>query len=193
VAIALKSTSYKYGAVAVPIHWLSAALILILIVSGFRAAGAVGPEAKAAILRVHLPIAIGMLALTLLRVVGWLGVDRTPDPVGRALSWQERIARVVHALFYVVILGTVASGIGMIVLSGAASVMFSGEYAALPDFWKYPPRLPHAAGARLLIALVVLHFGAAVYHHFVRRDDLFWRMWFGGRAADHSVEKGVIS
>ena len=105
MAIVLKSTSDQYGTVAVLIHWVSAVLILILIVSGFRAAGTMDPAAKAAILRVHVPIAIGVLALTLLRIVWWLGFDRKPDPVAGAPRWQERTAPVVHVLFYVVILG----------------------------------------------------------------------------------------
>ena len=177
MAIVLKSTSDQYGTVAVLIHWVSAVLILVLIVLGFRAAGTMNPAAKAAILRVHVPIAIGVLALTLLRIVWWLGFDRKPDPVAGAPRWQERTAPVVHVLFYVVILGMVASGIGMIALSGAAPLIFGGESALLPDFWKYPPRLPHAIGARLLLALLVLHVGAALYHQFVRRDGLLWRMW----------------
>ncbi|MDO9296294.1 cytochrome b [Bradyrhizobium sp.] len=49
----------------------------------------------------------------------------------------------------------------------------------MPDFSKYSPRAPHGIGARLLIALVVLHVGAALYHQFGRRDGLLRRMWFG--------------
>jgi cytochrome b561 len=82
----------------------------------------------------------------------------------------------VHIFFYVVILGMIVSGIGMVPLSGAGPVIFGGE-GSLPDFWKYPPRIPHGIGARLLLALLVLHTGAALYHQFVRRDS-FGRMWF---------------
>ena len=71
-------------------------------------------------------------------------------------------------------------------------MIFGGESALLPDFWRYPPRLPHAVGARLLMALLVLHAGAAVYHHFVRGDDLLWRMWFSTRA-ERSVTQGEVS
>jgi cytochrome b561 len=85
---------------------------------------------------------------------------------------------VVHFLFYVVTLGMIASGVGMMVLSGAAPVIFGGEGAPLPDFWKYPPRVPHGIGARLLVALLLLHVGAALHHHFVRRDGLLRRMRF---------------
>jgi cytochrome b561 len=42
------------------------------------------------------------------------------------------------------------------------------------------------------MALLVLHAGAAVYHHFVRSDDLLWRMWFSKRA-ERSVTQGEVS
>jgi len=180
--VAFKSSPNHYGTVAVSIHWVTAVLILVLIVSGFRAAGTMDPAAKAAILRVHVPIAIGVLALTILRIVWW-AFDRKPEPVAGSPHWQERTARMVHVLLYVVILGMIASGIGMIALSGAAPIIFGGEGALLPDFWKYPPRVPHGIGAWLLLGLLVLHVGAALYHHFVRRDGLLWRMWFGERPA----------
>jgi cytochrome b561 len=173
----LKSTAGRYGAIVVSIHWLSALLIVILIASGFRAANTVDPAAKAAILRVHVPIAIAVLALTIVRIGWWWGFDRKPNPVAGTPRWQELTAQVVHVLFYIIILGMIASGIGMMALSGAAPMIFGGE-GALPDFWKYPPRLPHGIGARALFALLVLHAGAALYHHFVRRDGLLWRMWF---------------
>ncbi len=93
-------------------------------------------------------------------------------------SWQDRSARAVHFLFYVVILGMTASGIGMMVLSGAGPIIFGAEAAVLPDFWDYLPRTPHGIGARALIALFVLHAGAALYHHFFKKGGLVGRMWF---------------
>jgi cytochrome b561 len=30
-----------------------------------------------------------------------------------------------------------------------------------------------------LLVLVALHFGAAMYHQFIRKDGLLGRMWFG--------------
>lgn len=64
MALGLKSSADRYGTMVVSIHWLSALLIVILIASGFRAANTVDPAAKAAILGVYVPIAITMLALT---------------------------------------------------------------------------------------------------------------------------------
>ena len=173
----LKSTADRYDTMILSIHWVSALLIIILLVSGLRAANTVDPVAKAAILKFHIPLALAVLGLTVWRIVWWWGFDRKPMPVVGSPYWQERLARGVHILFYIVILGMIASGIGMVALSGAGPVISGGE-GALPDFWKYPPRVPHGIGARLLLALLVLHTGAALYHQFVRRDGLLGRMWF---------------
>jgi cytochrome b561 len=124
------------------------------------------------------PVAVAVLALTILRIVWWWRFDRKPGPVAGSPRWQERTAQAVHVLFYVVVLGMIASGVGMLVLSGAAPMILAAEGTPLPDFWKYPPRLPHGIGGRLLLALLALHAGAALYHHFVRRDGLLRRMWF---------------
>lgn len=173
-----RSTSDRYGAVPVTIHWLSAILILGLLASGFRAGEATDLAVKAAFLRFHIPIAIVVLLLTLLRIVWWWRFDRKPPPVQGSPVWQERLARGIHIAFYVVILGMIASGIGMMVLSGAAPAVFGEPGAVLPNFHDYPPRAPHGLGASLLIALLVAHVGAALYHHFIRRDGLLRRMWY---------------
>jgi cytochrome b561 len=40
-------------------------------------------------------------------------------------------------------------------------------------------RVLHAIAAKLLVALIVLHIAAALWHQFVRRDGLLRRMGFG--------------
>lgn len=173
----LKSKSDRYGAVAVSIHWISAVLILALLGSGFQAGNAMDPTAKAAFLRVHIPVAIFVLLLTVVRIVWWWRFDLKPQPVQGSPAWQERLARAVHVAFYIVILGMVASGIGMMVLSGAAPDIF-GSSGTLPNFHDYLPRVPHGFGANLLLALLAAHIGAALYHHFIRGDGLLRRMWY---------------
>ena len=54
----MKSTPQGYGTVAVAIHWLSAAAILALLVTGFRSGFSDEPGVKAASLRIHLPVAL---------------------------------------------------------------------------------------------------------------------------------------
>ncbi len=176
----IKSTDKKYGTIALAIHWISALLILLMVVSGFRAGGMENAVDKAAILRVHIPVGITILLLTLARIAWWLFADKKPASVPMP-AWQDRASKAVHILFYFVILGMVASGIGMMLLSGAGPILFDGSTAALPNFWDYKPRLPHGIGGRALVALFVVHVGAALYHHFILRDSLLKRMWFGSK------------
>ena len=175
-----KSNPERYGTVAVTIHWLSAVLIFALLGSGFRAANAADAAIKAGLLRFHIPVAIFVLLLTVLRIVWWWRFDQKPLAVAGSPRWQERIARFVHVTLYVIILGMVASGIGMMVLSGAAPAVFGVPGKMLPNFSDYPPRGPHGVGAFLLVALLVLHAGAALYHEFIRGDGVLRRMWYGG-------------
>ena len=177
--MSVKSTKMNYGIVAVTIHWLSAVLIIALLGLGFRASGTVDPAAKASLLKIHASLGVAILVLTITRIVWWR-LDRKPVPVGGSPRWQDLSAKAVHVLFYIVILGMAASGIGMFVLSGAGPVVFGGE-GSLPDFTQYLPRVPHGFGARAMIVLLVLHAGAALFHHFVQRDATLRRMWFGSK------------
>ncbi|HUH76386.1 MAG TPA: cytochrome b/b6 domain-containing protein, partial [Devosia sp.] len=102
-----------------------------------------------------------------------------PQPVAGMPSWQERIARSVHIAFYVVLFGMLGSGIALIVVSGAGAVLF-GAPGALPEFSDFAPSMLHGLGALLLMILLVLHVGAALFHVLIRRDGIFKRMWYGG-------------
>ena len=173
-----RGTSDRYGRVAVSIHWASALLVGGALVTGFQAAGLADPAAKAALLRIHVVCGAATLALTLARIVWWIA-DRRPAPVAGIGRLQARAASGTHLLLYALLVVMGASGIGMMVLSGAGAVLFEGKnIALLPDFWAYARRPPHGAGARLLLALLVLHLGAVLYHHFIRHDGLMRRMRF---------------
>lgn len=174
----LKSSSDRYGTVAIIVHWTSALLIAGMLASGFKAAGSIDSASKLGVLRVHVVVGVLVLLLTVFRMAWWLLADRKPRSVS-----GERLpniaAKAVHALFYVVIIGMAASGVGMLALSGAATSIFGSGSAALPDFWNYAPRVPHGIGARALIVLLVLHVGGALYHHVIRGDRIFARMGIG--------------
>lgn len=173
-----KSSLTTYGTVAVAIHWLSAVFILALLGSGFRAGQTTDLATKAFLLTLHAPLGITILLLTLARLVWWWRFDSKPAPLGEDPAWQERFASLVHIAFYIVILGMAVSGISMFVQSGAGNILFNGAPGPLPDFSEFLPRVPHGIGARVFVGLLFLHAGAALYHHFIRRDGTLLRMWF---------------
>ena len=174
-----RGTSERYGGVAVAIHWASALVIVGALAAGFQAAGLLDPVARTGLLRIHIPCGLAAVALTLARIGGWLA-DRRPDPISGMNRLQARLAHGTHFVIYAALVVMGASGVGMLVLSGAGAVPSGAKAASvLPDFWAYAPRIPHGAGARLLSGLLVLHGGAALYHQFIRRDGLMRRMPLG--------------
>ena len=172
-----KSATDRYGSTAITIHWLSAVLIFVAIGSGLKAGNALDSQAKLEFLRVHVPTAIIVLLLTVARIVWWWRFDRKPAPLAALPRWQNGLAHAVHIALLVVIFGMIASGIGMMVLSGGGPAVFGDPGAVMPDFHEVLPRAPHGLGARLLVALFALHAGAALYHHFIQRDATLKRMW----------------
>jgi cytochrome b561 len=175
----MKSTANGYGSVAVTIHWLTAGLVAILIVTGFRAGFSTEAAAKVAALRIHLPVAVAVLLLTLVRLVWWWRFDRKPPLAEGVPDWQGATARWAHRLLYLLLLGLLASLIAMSVLGGLPDALFGT--APLPELSELPPRTGHGLAARLLVAVLLLHAGAALLHHIVLKDATLRRMWFARR------------
>ncbi|WP_298982729.1 cytochrome b/b6 domain-containing protein [uncultured Roseibium sp.] len=177
----MKSTPEKYGSVAVTIHWLSAVVILLLLGTGFRATAPTDTLSKEAILTIHASLGMAILLLTSARLLWWVFADRKPVAVTGSPAWQNLTAKFVHGLFYIVVFGMAASGIGMLVLSGASAILFGGANAPLADFSDFAPRIPHGIGARVMIVLLLFHIGGALFHQFIKKDGSFARMWYGGQ------------
>lgn len=175
--MSLRSTSDRYGSVAIAIHWTSAALILAALAGGLIMANAPDRALAAMILPVHATLGILALLLTLARIACWIWGDKRPRPVAGLPVAQEWAARAVHALLYVAILVLGASGLATLVLSGAITALLSG--APPPDFAGLLPRMTHGLVGRLLLVLLAAHIGAALWHQFVRRDRLLARMGIG--------------
>lgn len=174
--ITAKSTDSRFGGVAICIRWVSALLIVVLLGSGFRSGFATDPEVKAAILRVHLPVAVIVLLLAITRLIWWWRFDRKPAAVEGTPPWQDRIARWTHRALYAVVLLLLASGIAMSIMSGLPDTLFGD--AVFPELAELPARAGHGIGARLMVGLVLAHAGAALYHHFFLKDQTLRRIWF---------------
>ncbi len=174
-----KSSANRYGRVAITIHWVSAVLVIGLMLAGLRAADTTDLDAKASLLRLHAPMGMAVFVLTLARLGWWVFADKKPDDPAGVPHLQALAAKAVHGLLYVAILGLAGSGIAMMVLSGAGDILFGNAPGPLPDFWDFAPRYGHAAMAWLMGGLLVLHVGAALYHQFMRKDRLFARMGVG--------------
>ena len=88
-----------------------------------------------------------------------------------------------HLLLYALLILMASSGIATLLLSGAVPTILGG--GPVPDLSALIPRIAHGIMSKLLLALFLVHVGAALYHQFVRRDRLLARMGGGaGPASD---------
>lgn len=175
--MALKTTPERYGSVARALHWITALAIAGLLMTG-QMLETTDPSAKLTALSLHAPLGLSVLVLTLARLAWWGLLDTRPTPLGAGL--QVLAAKAAHLAFYLLMLGMVASGIAMMLLSGAGEVLSGAAPGPLPDFQNYLPRIPHGIGAKLMLALIVLHVAAALYHHAILKDATLKRMGLRG-------------
>lgn len=175
----------RYHPVLVSLHWLLAIMIFFSLGMGMFVLTTIPNAApdKLFALQGHMIAIAGVviLLLMLIRIAARL-LTNTPDPASTGNALLDRLAVVTHGTLYLLVLLMAVSGIATAVQAGLPAIVLGGSGAPLPDsFSIYPPRIAHGIVAKLLLALVLLHVLAALYHQLVRRDRLLSRMWFGKR------------
>jgi cytochrome b561 len=173
------STPKRYHPALVALHWLIAALIVIMLLMGYTQLGSTpNDDAKIQTLSLHMPIGITLFGLTIVRLFVRI-FTKKPEPATAGHPLLDKIAVAVHYLLYIVVLGMGISGMGTAALAGLFEIVF-GRSGSLPaDFAAFPPAIGHGFFSYVLSGLVALHIGAALYHQFIRKDNLLARMWFG--------------
>ncbi|HXD39716.1 MAG TPA: cytochrome b [Ramlibacter sp.] len=173
---------------AVALHWLMAIVLTVLVVLGLYMVSLpdVGFDTRKIVLILyHKQLGMFALALALLRL-GWRVGHALPALVETLPEWQQVAARLVHLCLYALMLALPVTGW---LMSSAA-----GFTVSLLDLFDLPDLVPkddflfqafvqaHRWSGYALIALTLLHAGAALTHHFVNRDETLKKMlsWRGG-------------
>jgi len=183
-SLMLRNTDQSWGAPAKLLHWTVAVLVLAQIGLGWVAKSWHLSPTKLDLFVWHK--SIGLLILLLMAVrVGWRSINVTPSmPAGMA-TLEKRAARASHALLYILLLVMPVTGW---IINSAANIPFR-IFWLIPLPAIVPPDKPFAdamAGVHLalfvvLAALLAVHTGAALRHHFVKRNNVLTRM-LPGRA-----------
>jgi len=174
----LRNTTRRWGAVAQLLHWLIVALIIVQFTLALMADEMHGMQKLATLAR-HKSFGITILALAALRLA-WRWLNPTPDLPPTLKPYERTLARVTHALLYVLLFAMPLSGWMMSSARGFPVSWFG--FFQLPDLVPKNKALyealldTHGVLACVLVAVVVLHVAAALKHHFVLRDDVLRRM-----------------
>lgn len=176
----LRSTDRNWGVLVRAFHWSIAALIVVQAVIGLSMVQLGLTPAKLRVFALHKSIGITILALVLLRIAWRLSERRPADPVGMS-RWQVSAARATHLALYVLMLAVPLSGWWFNSTSNAPLVWFGwfelpSLTAGFEPLWKPRALLLHQTLFWALAALLAVHVGAALWHHFRRRDEVLKRM-----------------
>lgn len=185
-----KNTLTTYGSVTKVFHWLIFLLVLFNIIYGFSMEDA--PKAYiGTVINIHKLTGLTILSLVFLRALWALVNPRPPLPIGTPY-WQRALERIVHYLLYLVLFA--------MPLAGWIGSVAAGRAPHIGDFYFQLP-VPHnkALGtiamethntiAIVIIVIVSLHILAALYHHFIKKDDILLRMLPNYRPVDPITTK----
>jgi cytochrome b561 len=183
----LVNTDSRYGSVTKILHWLIVALIIVQYVLAQMAeaaehARAAHPAAaleQLALLARHKSVGLTIFALALVRLA-WRFMSPPPPLPANMPHWQVTAARLTHYAFYVVLFAMPISGL---VMSAAANypVAYFGLFTlpnlvAPDDGLKELMKEVHETLFDVLVALAVVHIGAALKHEFFDHDGVLRRM-----------------
>ena len=172
----------RYHTALVTLHWLLALLLIVALLMGTFALKTVpnsSPD-KIDALRGHMIAGGLILLLTLTRLVVRLKTAH-PAPASTGNALLDRLAPATHWALYLLVLLMAGSGVAMSVLAGLPGIVFGGVGTLPVNFDALPPRAVHGIVAKLLMLFIAMHFAAALYHQFIKRDGLLRRMGFGPR------------
>lgn len=179
-----RNTTNTYGSVTRFLHWLVFLLVLIMIPLGYFMVDVPDKALRGQVINIHKVIGVSIFLLMLIRVL-WAYNNVKPALPFQTPTWQRVIERLMHFLLY--------AGLIIMPLSGLVGAVAGGRPPHVGDINIVLPISQnkelaefsfeniHNPLAIILIVLISIHILAALYHHFIKRDDVLRRMLFTRR------------
>jgi cytochrome b561 len=161
------------------LHWTMAAMVLAMLFIGIGMVSSVSAYHR--LIEIHKPLGMLVLILVAIRLVNRLLNPPPPLPDGMP-PWQRFAALGSHVLLYVLMFAVPLVGWAMLSAARYPVVLYGA--LQLPPIMPQNPELfavlreTHTVLALLLFATFLGHFGAALMHALIFRDDVFPSMTF---------------
>lgn len=176
----LRNSTSRWGVIAITLHWLIALVVIGMFIIGLYMTGLTYYDPwyhKAPTL--HKSIGIVLFLIMLLRLF-WRLVNPVPAPLESHSLLEQRAAKTVHSLLYLILFAVIVSGYLIATAKGRPIEVF--EMFQLPALFNPIEHQEDIAGAfhlGLAITLMVLaglHAVAALKHHLIDKDQTLLRM-----------------
>ena len=170
----------RYNSRAILLHWLIAAMILLLFVGGLTI-DAFPKGWKSAMINLH---ALGGLTLALLVIyrIFWRLTHAAPALPASVSPLIARAAGLGHLALYLLMLAVPFIGVPTLLWRGRGLdfglFQIASPFTRTPEIYK-PLTEIHELGAFALVILALLHAAVGVWHQFVQKDGILLRMMPG--------------
>jgi len=168
-----------YDGMEMALHWTTALLVVTLYaLSQIWSFLPRGTPVRLGLQWVHVSLGILLAAVLVTRIVWRLGPGRRVPPATTGLT--EVAAQIVHYLLYALLLAVVVLGFCFRWAQQVPLTFFG--LLAIPSPYPFAKEQAGAIGnlhwwmATTIIVVAGLHAAAALFHHFVLRDDVLLRM-----------------
>lgn len=171
------ATPTHYDRRTITLHWVSAALVLLLWLAGQSIDWFPKGAPRMTVRSLHICCGL-VLGLLLVARIAWRhkgGVRLAPAETGA----RGKLATGIHHLLYALLAATVLVGVACVWIRG--DTLFN--LLTVPAFDPGNKALRHDATelhellANLLLGLAALHAAVALWHQHLLKDDLLRRMW----------------
>lgn len=175
----LKNTQTTYGSVNKLLHWSIGLLIIGIIGLGLYMTSMDKSDFKWELYGLHKSFGMVVLVLVVARVL-WRFLNVTPDLPASMPQWQKTASKLTHYGLYLFMVVYPFSGFLMSVMGGRGVDVFS--FIHVPAFtdgktdFASNAHYIHVNLTYFAIGLISFHILAALYHHFVVKDDVLKRM-----------------
>jgi cytochrome b561 len=172
----------QYGAIAKLFHWVTLSLMLVALPLGFVIQH-VKDASKMGFYALHESAGLTILFVAIARLV-WRWLSPPPSqPNDMPKMLRTASTAVHHALYGLLILqpifGFMATNAWGFPMRGATAYLGFIEFPKFMEAWESLAKilsLLHSIGGWLLVVLIALHVGGALFHHAIRRDGTLMRM-----------------
>jgi len=175
--VALRNTTTSYGSPAKLLHWVSALMLVGLVIVGLIVADMESGPEKQQLEGIHISVGLLLLVLMTARLL-WKFLNPSPAGSANTPGWQEIVEHLTHwglyaASFFQILIGVISEG--------QRPIAFFGLFEFGPIVARNQARHEfleqvHAWGWIVIAVLAGMHVLAALYHQFIQKDDVLRRM-----------------
>lgn len=182
-----QNNSVRYGSLSIGLHWLMFVLIVAVYACiELHSLFPKGSDTREALKVWHFMLGLSVFLLVFLRLLTRFASGPAPRIEPPASQWQTWLATAVHYALYGMMLGLPLAGWLTLSLAGKPIPFFGLQLPALvaenKDLSKLVKDIHETVGT-VGYFLIGLHAFAALFHHYVLRDNTLLRMLPGKHRA----------